>query len=180
MVLVNFEDHLEIVILPDAAQQNETIKEGLQRLIKLLQTFEKLGYATDPYLGNLTASPRNLGTALRLEVDFHFDSKVDADIDKDIADEIEYGKNVALVNRLADSRHSDVQLQSLQTLAPQFNEKIQIVTLLETIQLLNSIDANKSAQYQLNQDYMRPPSQQQQEEQKIQPDQDLNDGSLDA
>jgi protein-arginine kinase len=36
-------------------------------MIKLLQTFEKLGYATDPYLGNLTVSPRNLGTAMKVE-----------------------------------------------------------------------------------------------------------------
>jgi protein-arginine kinase len=78
---------LQIVILPEK-DTIASIREGFQRLIKLLQTFEKLGYATDPYLGNLTVSPRNLGTALHLEVDFHFDSKVDPTIDRDIDDEI--------------------------------------------------------------------------------------------
>jgi hypothetical protein len=36
VVLVNFEDHLEIVILPEKNNQKDTIKEGLQRMIKLI------------------------------------------------------------------------------------------------------------------------------------------------
>ena len=54
----------------------------------MLQTFEKLTYATDPYLGNLTVSPKNLGTSINLEIEFHFDTKVDEHIDKDVNDEI--------------------------------------------------------------------------------------------
>jgi len=50
--------------------------EGLLRLIKLMHTFEKLGYATDPYIGNLTVSPKNLGTALFLEADLQFQSRI--------------------------------------------------------------------------------------------------------
>ncbi len=61
-------------------------------MIKLLQTFEKLGYATDPYLGNLTASPRNLGTSLRLEAEVIFENRTDGLIDKEVSDEIEFGK----------------------------------------------------------------------------------------
>lgn len=68
--MVNFEDHIEIIILPEYNQKTgeiDTIKEGLSRLIKLVYTFEKLGYAADPYLGNLTTSPKNLGTSLFLQ-----------------------------------------------------------------------------------------------------------------
>lgn len=74
-------------------------------MIKVLQSFEKLGYATDPYLGNLTVNPKNLGTALQLEASFTFEVKVDPSIDKEIADEIQYGKNIRIFNRLADGRH---------------------------------------------------------------------------
>lgn len=77
VVLVNFEDHLELVILPDRSNPKDTLRDGLQRMIKLLQTFEKLGYATDPYLGNLTASPRNLGTSLHLEAEVIFENRTD-------------------------------------------------------------------------------------------------------
>ena len=119
VVLVNFEDHIEIIVLPEkSSNSRETIKEGLQRLMKLLQTFEKLGYATDPYLGNLTASPRHLGTALRLEIAFGFETKVDSHIDQEVQDEIGYGKGVQLVNRLEDGKHVDVKLISEQTLGP--------------------------------------------------------------
>lgn len=77
-------------------------------MIKLLQTFEKLGYATDPYLGNLTVNPKNLGTSINLEVDFHFENKVDSVIDKEVSDELLYGKNILIVNRLKDGKHSDI------------------------------------------------------------------------
>jgi protein-arginine kinase len=43
--------------MPDRQNKNDSIVEGIQRTIKLLKTFEKLTYATDPYLGNLTVSP---------------------------------------------------------------------------------------------------------------------------
>lgn len=37
VVLVNFEDHIEIIVLPEkSSNSRETIKEGLQRLMKLL------------------------------------------------------------------------------------------------------------------------------------------------
>lgn len=122
VVLVNFEDHLELIILPDKSHQNDTLKEGLQRMIKLLQTFEKLGYATDPYLGNLTASPRNLGTSLRLEAEVVFENRTDGLIDKEVSDEIEFGKQIGIINRLKDAKHKDVRLETQQTLAPNYNE----------------------------------------------------------
>jgi protein-arginine kinase len=92
VVLVNFLEHIEIVILPEQNNKNDSLREGLGRLLKVLQSFEKLGYATDPYLGNLTVDPRSLGTALDLEVSFKFESKFDHVLDKEVADEIEYGK----------------------------------------------------------------------------------------
>lgn len=42
-----------------------SVKSALSRLLKLNQTFEKMGFATDAYLGYLTVSPANLGTALQ-------------------------------------------------------------------------------------------------------------------
>ena len=66
MVFVNFEEHLRIVVLPDKSSDQDNLHLGLKRCIKLLQTFEKLGYATDPYLGNLTVSPAKLGTSMTL------------------------------------------------------------------------------------------------------------------
>lgn len=66
LVFVNLEEHLKIVITPDRTNSKDTLFEGYTRAIKLIKTFEKLTYATDPYLGNLTVSPQNLGTAMRL------------------------------------------------------------------------------------------------------------------
>lgn len=39
---------------------------------KLLLTFEKIGYATDPYLGYLTVSPDKLGTAIKIEGELEY------------------------------------------------------------------------------------------------------------
>ena len=119
VVKVNFEEHLEIIALNE-----DGIREGLTRLVKLLQTFEKLGYATDPYLGTLTVSPQNLGTALTLEVALAFTTKLDDTLDKEVCDEVEYGRHIAVVNRLSDPKHNDVQLVTQQTLAPNYNENI--------------------------------------------------------
>lgn len=66
IVLVNLEDHLKFVIMPDKKNPNDTLHEGIIRMIKILKTFEKLTYATDPYLGNLSVSPANLGTSMRI------------------------------------------------------------------------------------------------------------------
>lgn len=40
----------------------------------MLETFEKLGYATDPYLGNLTVSPATLGTGMKLSCKINLNS----------------------------------------------------------------------------------------------------------
>jgi hypothetical protein len=101
VVLVNFEDHIEIVILPEhrtnpSQVTNDNMREGLLRLIKLMHTFEKLGYATDPYLGNLTVSPKNLGTSLFLEADLKFQSRLVSQVDRHIVEKIELLKHLSV------------------------------------------------------------------------------------
>jgi protein-arginine kinase len=57
LVLVNFEDHLQFIVLPNVKNSSDGLNQGIQRAIKLIQAFEKLVFAVDPYLGNLTVSP---------------------------------------------------------------------------------------------------------------------------
>ena len=66
VVLVNFEDHIQIIMLPDSGVQHN-VKNSLTRLIKLTQTFERMGFATDAYLGYLTVSPEHLGTGMQFQ-----------------------------------------------------------------------------------------------------------------
>ncbi len=61
-VLVNFDDHL-IIITIHTSQENGVAKMYKQ-FVKVLKAFENIGYATDPYLGNLTVSPGDLGTGI--------------------------------------------------------------------------------------------------------------------
>ena len=63
VVLVNFEDHIQIVMLPSQGVMGN-FKIALTRLIKLTHTFERMGFATDAYLGYLTVSPAHLGTGM--------------------------------------------------------------------------------------------------------------------
>ena len=44
IVLVNFEDHLKLIVLP--GKESDLI-DGLSRMIKSLHTFEQLTYSTD-------------------------------------------------------------------------------------------------------------------------------------
>jgi protein-arginine kinase len=84
VVLVNFEDHLRFISLPDKSNKNDDINKGIGRMFKLISTFEKLGYAYDSYLGNLTVSPAVLGSALKLSVRLSLtanDTKLDKDLD---------------------------------------------------------------------------------------------------
>jgi len=43
-------------MLPESGVQNN-LKNALTRLVKLTQIFERMGFATDAYLGYLTVSP---------------------------------------------------------------------------------------------------------------------------
>ena len=63
VVLVNFEDHLQVIMLPERGVTNG-LKRSLLRMFKLLSTFEKMGFATNAYLGNLSVNPEHLGTCM--------------------------------------------------------------------------------------------------------------------
>ena len=66
-MLVNLEDHIEIVMLPETS--NDLLKSFI-KLAKLIKVFEKIDFATDFSLGYLTVSPLNLGTALNISCKF--------------------------------------------------------------------------------------------------------------
>ena len=54
VVLVNHQDHIEVIMLPETTQQ---IMPSFKQLVRLMAAFEKVGFACDPYLGHLTTSP---------------------------------------------------------------------------------------------------------------------------
>lgn len=68
VVLVNLEDHIEIVMLPETSAELWT---SIIKFVKLTKAFEKIGFATDAYIGNLTVSPKHLGTALHMQCKFN-------------------------------------------------------------------------------------------------------------
>ena len=67
-MLVNLEDHLQLIMLPENAGQ---LQNSFIKFAKLVKAFEKLDFAQDSYLGNLTVSPKHLGTALHLQAKFN-------------------------------------------------------------------------------------------------------------
>jgi protein-arginine kinase len=75
VVLVNFEDHVQIY----AISQNGEFQKNLLTLQKLLSKFEKMGYARHSTLGYLTASPKNLGTTLQLGCKMKLKTKYSSD-----------------------------------------------------------------------------------------------------
>jgi protein-arginine kinase len=75
VVLINFEDHIHIVMLPITnAQGVKDYKSCFERLVKLNFAFERIGFANDPYLGSLTVSPKHLGTGLMIKADYKIKS----------------------------------------------------------------------------------------------------------
>ena len=54
IILVNFEDHIEIIIFP--GQENNLLL-SIEHLNKLNKAFDKIGFASDAYIGYLTTSP---------------------------------------------------------------------------------------------------------------------------
>jgi ATP:guanido phosphotransferase, C-terminal catalytic domain len=118
VILVNFEDHLQIVVLSEGAE----LKKAFKTINKLINSFDKMGFATDPYHGNLTVSPEHLGTGIAIEGRVGYKHKFDAVIPKDMLDELDYGKQLTLENQLADMGKRFVLLKSHQTLAPNYTE----------------------------------------------------------
>lgn len=80
VVLVNYMDHLKIVVLKDKTDINDNIGGGFERMLKLIKKFEKFDYAKDPFLGNITVSPTQMGTAMTLHCEITLPpSKVELD-----------------------------------------------------------------------------------------------------
>lgn len=69
-------------MLPGMGVPNN-VRNALTRLIKLTQTFEKMGFATDSYLGYLTVSPAHLGTGM------HFQGSIMVDAEDKSPDAVE-------------------------------------------------------------------------------------------
>jgi len=116
-------------VLPSQKQQDEGFAQGLQRAIRLEKTFEKLGYAVDPYLGNLTVSPRNLGTALKVKCTLKVEAPASsegktAEAVKELSHRLFYESGMVF-----DQDASDLSLFHLETkptLQANLNEKTQI------------------------------------------------------
>ena len=75
VVLVNFEDHVQVITLCNPKDSNKS----LLNLIKLLSRFEKYGYSRHTTLGFLTASPKYLGTGLHIDAGIELAQEKDAD-----------------------------------------------------------------------------------------------------
>lgn len=127
LVLVNFEEHLKIITLPDKTNPQDGLLQGIHRTIKLLQTFDKLGYASDPYLGSLTVSPKMLGTAMKMSCTLGLNSS--ADIDQQLSQQLVHERNIKYQN-LGNGKY---YLETQQTLAQNFNEMSQIKEFIDSI-----------------------------------------------
>ncbi len=60
-----------------------------------------------------------------------------------------------IVNRMEDAKNNDIVLKSEQSLAPSYNEILQITDFLESIIALNSIDQEKQKDHHVNQNYIK-------------------------
>jgi len=141
VVLVNFEQHIKIITMKDNTNPNDTIFEGIKRLFNLLSTFEKLGFATDPYLGNLTVSPKDLGTAMKLSCTLIL-SPTDKELDRDISMRL---KNDYKIDYKKKSKKEHT-LATLKSLAPAYNEMLQVTDFLKMMQkVCNSLDKSTIA-----------------------------------
>lgn len=139
-VLVNFEDHIQITVAPELTENS--IDRALAKLIKLNQTFEKIGFATDSYLGFLSVSPENLGTGLSMEatVEVAGTDKPDRgrELEHKLHEHLFYSKSVKV--KVDDEQHEDgsishkVHLHSMQSLAPNYNEMILLDDFLSALQ----------------------------------------------
>jgi hypothetical protein len=106
------------VVLSEGAE----LKKAFKTVNKLLNSFDKMGFATDAYHGHLTVSPEHLGTGIAIEGRVAYKHKFDAVIPQDMLDELDYGKQLKLENQLADMSTRSVVLSTHQTLAPNYNE----------------------------------------------------------
>lgn len=76
VVLVNFEDHVQIIMLPGQELKGHVcLRSIFGRLEKVNHAFARIGYATDPYLGYLTVNPTYLGTGMAIEGSYKLSDK---------------------------------------------------------------------------------------------------------
>jgi hypothetical protein len=107
---------------------------------KLLTSFDKMGFASDPYLGYLTVSPQNLGTGIHMEGTVTYRHKFDKDLPQEVVDEIDYGKQLVLDNNIDDTNMRSATIKTNQNLAPNYNENQQISDFLESLKILGCLD----------------------------------------
>jgi len=136
-VQVNFLDHLKLIVLKNKQNEHDGFLQGVLRAIKLIQTFEKLQFATDPYLGNLTVSPENLGTGITLscKIDVSNPSLTGPRYQnalKELEQRLAYENNVKY-DQDSDAIHT---LTTIQYLAPNFNETQAIEDFLASIHIV--------------------------------------------
>ena len=123
-ILVNFEDHIEIVMSPSY----KNLVPSLNSLKRLMKAFEKIGFANDAYLGYLTVNPLFLGTGLRLNTTFANLSKTE--------DDCESLMNRYNVRACLTEDECGVILESSVTLSSNYTETHQICEFFEGMQAL--------------------------------------------
>jgi len=117
VVLVNCEDHIEIVMTPPENERN--LNRCFARMVKLHQTFEKIGFSSDSYLGSLTASPKNLGTGITISGQINVQKPEARELKPEIKMQIQAGTNCQITKT-----GGFLYLQSMQTLASNYNENL--------------------------------------------------------
>jgi len=109
-VLVNLEDHIQLMMLPETAAE---LSNSIIKLAKLIRVFEKIGFANDPLYGYLTVSPQNLGTALSIQCKF----------DANISIHDDSIKKIESIHKVKITKSAlCLRLESTETLCPNYNE----------------------------------------------------------
>jgi hypothetical protein len=85
---------------------------SLKRLNKLNTTFEKIGFATDTYLGYLTVSPRYLGTAMSYKSSINMQSQWYADCEDILREKMLHLQlQTGLRHAVVETETGEMQLQ---------------------------------------------------------------------
>ena len=101
---------------------------SLIKFVKLMKAFEKIGLATDTYLGHLTVSPAKLGTAFSLECKIP-GKQLPVSTEKAKNIEQQYGVTISHSGKFT-------LLQTADTLRPKLTLTRQIVDFLDAAQCL--------------------------------------------
>ena len=103
--------------------------------MKLNNTFEKIGFASDTYLGFLTVSPEHLGTALTFSSTIAVPSVAFYDCKDTIRDKLLSLQATSGISYSAEDRGVEMMLTiaSEQSLAPNYNEQTQMEGFLSAV-----------------------------------------------